>query len=154
RMRVLGATAVPLPTNEVVPALQRGTIDGTQSAIALFVNFKYIDLGKVLTQTDDTMLVPVGVLSKAWLEKLPADLRTLVVDEGRKLQGRVQALSFDVAEEMRKKWIASGGEIVTFSASEQVKLTELLRSVGPTVTKADQPLNTFYERVRSVADRK
>ena len=49
RMRVLGATAVPLPTNEVVPAIQRGAIDGTQSAIALFVNFKYIDLGKVLT---------------------------------------------------------------------------------------------------------
>ena len=60
RMSVLGATAVPLPTNEVVPALQRGAIDGTQSAIALFVNFKYIDLGKVLTQTDDTMLVPDG----------------------------------------------------------------------------------------------
>ena len=71
-MRVLGATAVPLPTNEVVPALQRGAIDGTQSAIAVFVNFKYIDLGKVLTQTDDTMLVPVAVVSKAWLEKLPA----------------------------------------------------------------------------------
>ena len=37
RMRVLGATAVPMPTNEVVPALQRGAIDGTQSAIAVFV---------------------------------------------------------------------------------------------------------------------
>ena len=88
RMRVLGATAVPLPTNEVVPALQRGAIDGTQSAIALFVNFKYIDLGKVLTQTDDTMLVPIAVVSKAWLDKLPPDLQKLVVDEGRKIAGQ------------------------------------------------------------------
>ena len=58
------------------------------------MNFKYIDLGKVLTQTDDTMLVPIAVVSKAWLDKLPPDLQKLVVDEGRKLQPRVQALSF------------------------------------------------------------
>ena len=153
RMRVLGATAVPLSTSEVVPALQRGTIDGTQSAIALFVNFKYIDLGKVLTQTDDTMLVPVAVVSKAWLEKLPAELRTLVVEEGRKLQGRVQQRSFDVLEEMRKKWIGAGGEIVTLPPADQARLTELLRPVGATVTKADPALSAFYERVRSVADR-
>jgi TRAP-type C4-dicarboxylate transport system substrate-binding protein len=154
RMRVLGATAVPLPTNEVLPALQRGAIDGTQSAIALFVNFKYIDLGKVLTQTDDTMLVPIAVVSKPWLDKLPADLQKLVVDEGRKLQPRVQALSFSVTEEMRKKWIGSGGEIVTFNPAEQARLAELLKPVGPEVTKSNPALSTFYNRVKSVADQK
>ena len=154
RMRVLGATAVPLPTNEVLPALQRGAIDGTQSAIALFVNFKYIDLGKVLTQTDDTMLVPIAVVSKPWLDKLPADLQKLVVDEGRKLQPRVQALSFSVTEEMRKKWIGSGGEIVTFNPAEQAKLAELLKPVGTEVTKANPALSTFYNRVKAVADQK
>jgi len=154
RMRLLGATAVPLPTNEVVPSLQRGTIDGTQSAIALFVNFKYIDLGKVLTQTDDTMLVPIGVVSKIWLEKLPPDLQKLVIDEGRKLQGRVQQQSFAVLDDMRKKWVTSGGEIVTLSAAEQQKLGALLKTVGPEVTKSNPALNDFYNRVKSVADKK
>jgi TRAP-type C4-dicarboxylate transport system substrate-binding protein len=154
RMRLLGAPAVPLPPNEVIPSLQRGAIDGTQSAIALFVNFKYIDLGKVLTQTDDTMLVPIAVVSKVWLDKLPADLRTLVVNEGRKLQARVQQRSFEIVDDMRKKWVAAGGEIVTFPAADQAKLTELLRSVGPTLTKSDPGLNAFYERIRSVADKK
>jgi TRAP-type transport system periplasmic protein len=153
RMRVLGATAVPLPTNEVMPALQRGAIDGTQSAIALFVNFKYIDLGKVLTQTDDTMLVPVAVVSKAWLEKLPPELQKLVIDEGRKLQPRVQALSFSVVDEMRKKWIGAGGEIVTLSAAEQARLAELLKPVGPEVTKSNPALSGFYNRVKSVAEK-
>ena len=154
RMRVLGATAVPLPTNEVLPALQRGAIDGTQSAIALFVNFKYIDIGKVLTQTDDTMLVPIAVVSKPWLDKLPPDLQKLVVDEGRKLQPRVQELSFSVTGEMRKKWIGAGGEIVTFSPAEQAKLTEILKPVGPEVTKSNPALSTFYNRVRSMAEQK
>ena len=31
-MRQLGATAVPMPLNEVLPSLQRGVIDGTMSA--------------------------------------------------------------------------------------------------------------------------
>lgn len=153
RMRVLGATAVPLPTNEVVPALQRGAIDGTQSAIALFVNFKYIDLGKVLTQTDDTMLVPIAVVSKAWLDKLPPDLQKLVVDEGRKLQSRVQARSFEVLDDMRNKWVTAGGEIVTFPAADQARLTELLKGVGPEVTKTNPALDAFYKRVQSVADK-
>ena len=144
RMRVLGATAVPLPTNEVVPSLQRGAIDGTQSAIALFVNFKYSDLGKVLTQTDDTMLVPIAVVSKAWLDKLPPELQKLVIDEGRKLQGRVQARSFEVVDEMRKKWINAGGEIVTLPAADQARLTEILKPVGAEVTKSNPALNTFY----------
>lgn len=153
RMRVLGATAVPLPTNEVVPALQRGAIDGTQSAIALFVNFKYIDLGKVLTQTDDTMLVPIAVVSKAWLDKLPPDLQKLVVEEGRKLQSRVQIRSFEVLDEMRKKWGAAGGEIVKFPPADQARLTELLTGVGPEVTKTNPTLNGFYTRVKSVAEK-
>lgn len=153
RMKVLGATAVPMPTNEVVPALQRGAIDGTQSAIALFVNFKYIDLGKVLTQTDDTMLVPIAVVSKAWLDKLPADLQALVVDEGRKLQPRVQARSFEVLDEMRKKWTGAGGEIVTLPAADQAKLAELLKAVGTEVTKSTPTLSSFYNRVKSVADK-
>ena len=153
RMRVLGATAVPMPTHEVVPALQRGAIDGTQSAIAVFVNFKYIDLGKVLTQTDDTMLVPIAVVSKPWLEKLPAELQKLVVEEGRKLQSGVQARSFEVVDEMRKKWTGAGGEIVTLQPADQARLTELLKPVGPEVTKSSPPLNAFYDRVKSVADK-
>lgn len=153
RMKILGATAVPLPTNEVVPALQRGTIDGTQSAINLFVNFKYIDLGKVVTQTDDTMLVPIAVISKVWLDKLPADLQKLVVEEGRKLQPRVQEQSFSVLNDMRKRWISSGGEIVQFNATDQSKLMELLKPVGPEVTKSNPALNLFYTRMKSVADK-
>ena len=131
RIRLLGATAIPMPPNEVMPALQRGAIDGTQSAIAVFVNFKFYDLGKVLTQTDDTMLVPIAVVSKVWLDKLPPELQTLVIEEGKKLQSRVQKLSFDVLEEMRKKWVAAGGEIVKLSAADQAETDRHAQDGGP-----------------------
>ena len=153
RFRLLGATAVPMPLNEVVPALQRGTVDGTQSAIAVFVNFKFSAIAKVLTQTDDTMLVPVAVVSKAWLDRLPPDLRTLVVNEGRKLQGRVQQLSFDALGVMRKRWADQGGSIIRLPDAEQKRLIEMLKSVGPTVTKSNPTLGAYYKSVQAAAAR-
>ena len=153
RFRLLGATAVPMPLNEVVPALQRGTVDGTQSAIAVFVNFKFSAIAKVLTQTDDTMLVPVAVVSKAWLDRLPPDLRTLVVNEGRKLQGRVQQLSFDALGVMRKRWADQGGSIIRLPDAEQKRLIEMLKSVGPTVTKSNPTLSAYYKSVQAAAAR-
>ena len=68
----LGATASPMPLNEVLPALQRNVIDGTRSAISIFVTLKYQDVSKLVTVTNDTMLVPVATVSKPWFDKLPA----------------------------------------------------------------------------------
>jgi TRAP-type C4-dicarboxylate transport system substrate-binding protein len=151
RMRVLGATAVPMPLPEVIPALDRGTIDGTHSAMAVFVNFKFYDIAKTVTQTDDTLLVPVGVVSKAWLSKLPPDLAKIVVEEGRKLQARVQQASYGYEEEMQKRWRAAGGEIVRLPPADQARLLQLLKPVGEDVTKTDPALNQFYKRVSEVA---
>ncbi len=151
RMRVLGATAVPMPLPEVIPALDRGTIDGTHSAMSVFVNFKFNDLAKTITQTDDTLLVPVGFVSKVWLSKLPRDLAQMVVEEGRKLQSRVQAASFTYEEEMQKRWRAAGGEIVRLPAPDQAKLVQLLKPIGVDVTKSDPALSQFYKQVSDVA---
>ena len=78
-MRRLGATAVPLPLNEVMPSLQRGVIDGTMSGTAIFVAFKMNDVAKTITVTNDTMLVSLAVVSKVFLDKLPPDLRKIVL---------------------------------------------------------------------------
>jgi TRAP-type C4-dicarboxylate transport system substrate-binding protein len=153
RMRVLGATAVPMPLPEVIPALDRGTIDGTHSAMSVFVNFKFNDIAKTITETDDTLLVPVGVVSKAWLSKLPPDLAQMVAEEGRKLQPRVQAASFTYEEEMQKKWRAAGGEVVRLPAADQARLLQLLKPIGAEVTKGDPALSQFYKRITDVSGR-
>ena len=99
----------------------------------------------------DQMLVPVAVVSKAWLEKLPPDLRDLVINEGRKLQARVQDASFSALDVMRKKWADQGGTIIRLPAEEQKKLFELLKPVGDTVTKSNPSLNEYYKSVLAVA---
>ena len=136
---------------DVIPAFERGTIDATHSAMSVFVSFKFNDLAKVITETDDTMLIPVGLLSKAWLAKLPPDLARMIVDEGRRLQERVQAASYTFEDDMQKRWKAAGGEVVRLPAADQTRLLQLLKPVGGEVTKSDPALAGFYKRVNEVA---
>jgi TRAP-type transport system periplasmic protein len=151
KMRQLGGTAVPMDLAEVVPGLQQGAIDGTQSATAVYVNFKFNEINRSLTDSTDTMVVSVAAVSRAFLDKLPADLRQIVVDEGLKLQPRMMAQSRVIDEAMRKRWTEAGGEWLQFSNEDQVKLRQLLDGIGEEVTKDNAATNAFYKRLAAAS---
>jgi TRAP-type C4-dicarboxylate transport system substrate-binding protein len=153
RMRLLGASAVPMDLPEVVPGIRQGTIDGTMSGTAVYVNFKFIDLGKVITQTNDTMIVSIGVLSNVWLEKLPADLREMVIRVGEEMQPRLARRSKEIEDEMIGRWKSAGGEIVQYSKPELERLRRTVESVGETVTKDNPAVNAFYKRMKAVGEK-
>ena len=147
KMRQFGASAVPMDLSEVVPGIQQGVIDGTMSATAVYVNLKFNDISKVLTEVNDTMIVSVGVVSRPWLAKLPADLRQMVVEEGNKLQGRINAQSRVMDENMVKRWREAGGELIRLPESDQARVKQLLSGVGEEVTKDNPAANAFYKRL-------
>jgi TRAP-type C4-dicarboxylate transport system substrate-binding protein len=151
KMKRLGATAVPMPLNEVLPSLQRGVIDGTMSGTSVFVSMKFNDVVKVITVTNDTMLVSLAVVSKAWLDKLPPDLRKMVVDVGHDIQGRAHKWEQEFSKGLEKQWAEMGGQIHTLPADDLAKMKAMLASVGEDVSK-DQPavLDTL-KKVRTVA---
>ena len=147
KMRQFGASAVPMDLSEVVPGIQQGVIDGTMSAAAVYVNLKFGDIGKVLTEVNDTMIVSVGVVSRPWLAKLPADLRQMVIDEGSKLQARINPHSRVLDQGMVKRWREAGGELVKLPAADQARVQQLLAGVGEEVTKDHPGANAFYKRL-------
>lgn len=151
KMRRLGATAVPLPLNEVMPSLQRGVIDGTMSGTAIFVAFKMNDVVKTITITNDTMLVSFAAVSKAWLDKLPPDLRKVVLDTGRQMQAKTHEWEKDFSKGLEKTWAGMGGQIHTLPPEDLKKMAELLNSVGDDVTKDQPTVNEMLKRVRAVA---
>lgn len=153
KMRTFGATAVPMDLGEVIPGLQQGVIDGTQSATAVFVNLKFNEISKTLTELNDTMVVSVGAVSRAWLGKLPADLRQIVVEEGAKIQPRMMAQSRTIDEGMRKRWAEVGGEFVRFSPEEQARVRQLLGPIGEEVTKDNPATSAFYKRLAATAQK-
>jgi TRAP-type C4-dicarboxylate transport system substrate-binding protein len=153
KMRRFGATAVAMDLAEVVPGLQQGVIDGTMSATAVYVIFKFHDIAKVLTEVHDTMIVSTGAVSRPWLARLPAELRALVIDEGRKLQTRLMAASREMDGAMRKRWQEAGGSFARLPASDQAKVHGLLAGVGEEVTQGNPSVHGFYQRLRATAER-
>jgi TRAP-type transport system periplasmic protein len=147
----LGATASPMPLNEVLPNLQRNVIDGTRSAISIFVTLKYQDVSKLVTVTNDTMLVPVATVSKPWLDKLPPDLQKAVMDAGAAAEKRTDTFTAEFMAGMPKRWAEAGGEIFVMPEAERAKVTAALKTVGDEVTKDDPPVKAFFERVRATA---
>jgi len=151
KMKRLGATAVPMPLNEVLPSLQRGVIDGTMSGTSVFVAFKFNDVVKTITVTNDTMLVSLAVVSKVWLDKLPPDLRKMVVDVGHETQARTHQWEQEFTKGLEKTWAEMGGEIHTLPPEDLAKMKELLASVGDDVGKDQPAVLEALQKVRAVA---
>jgi C4-dicarboxylate-binding protein DctP len=151
RMAALGATAVPMGLPEMITSLQNGVIDGTMSGISIYTNFNLQNVGKTLTETHDTLLISFGALSKAWLDKLPPDLRKIVVDEARKLQPWARQTAVDEVVELRAKWVEKGGEIITLPAADQAELEKRLKPIGAEVTKSDPVLKAFYDKLQATS---
>ena len=153
KMRQFGATAVPMDLSEVIPGLQQGIIDGTQSVTAVYVNLKFNEINKTLLELNETMVVSVGVISRPWLAKLPADLRQMVLDEAQKLQPRMMAQSRSMDEAMRKRWTDAGGEFVRASAEDQARMRSLLGGIGEEVTKDNAAVSAFYKKLLATSQK-
>jgi TRAP-type transport system periplasmic protein len=151
KMRRLGATAVPLPLNEVLPSLQRGVIDGTMSGTAIFVAFKMNDAVKTITVTNDTVLVSLAVVSKVWYDKLPPDLQKIVVDTGRQVQIQNSAWEKEFNKVQGQRWVELGGQMHMLPPEDLAKMAELLKSVGDDVSKDQPPVLELLKQVRAVA---
>ncbi|HUZ72025.1 MAG TPA: TRAP transporter substrate-binding protein [Stellaceae bacterium] len=151
KMSLLGATGVAMPLSEVVPALDQGVIDGTISATSIFVSFKMINLVKVVTVTNDTMIISIAMVSKRWLDGLPPDLRQMVIDTGRTVQSKAQRWEVQFAANLDKKWAAMGGEIHKLPPEDLAKMKTLLTPVGDEVTKSQPALHAMLQEVRAVA---
>jgi len=151
KMRRLGATAVPMPLNEVLPALQRGVIDGTMSGTSVFVAFKFNDVVKTITVTNDTMLVSLAMTSKVWLDKLPADLRKIVIDAGRETQVQTHTWEQEFSKSLEKTWQEMGGQMRTLPPEDLAKMSDMLKSVGDDVSSDQPAVVDLLKKVRAVA---
>jgi len=151
KMSRLGATGIAMPLSEVMPGLSQGTIDGTISGLSVFVGFKMNNLVKTITVTNDTFLVSLAVVSQAWLDKLPPDLRKIVIDVGQEVQPQAQAWEVDFTKKLADDWVKLGGVVHTLPAGDQPKMKALLDSVGDEVTKDQPAVHDLLVKVRAAA---
>ncbi len=144
-MEVLGATPVPMPLIEVLPALQSGTIDGLLAGITIMSAFKYYDTAKPVTVTDHTLLVSVTYLSKIWFDRLPKDLQQAIVEEGSKVDQEIFEWALWNLKRTYKVWTDNGGELIHLSADEQAKMMKDMARAGAEVLSKDPGVKAEYD---------
>ena len=81
------------------------------------------------------------------MKRLPSDLRSIVIDEGHKLQKRSSEFSDANEKFMIGLWKKRGGELITLPVADLSKIQGLLADVGTQVTKGNLSLAAFYGRL-------
>jgi TRAP-type C4-dicarboxylate transport system substrate-binding protein len=125
-----GGTGVPIPFTEVVPALQRGVVDACRSSIVAMNGLKFQTVTKFATVLSGGY-IPTGTwVSKAWANKLPADLRKMVLSVPRELEDSISEEVATLIESTQQAWRDAGVEIIRFSPADQKRYLAKLRPLG------------------------
>jgi tripartite ATP-independent transporter DctP family solute receptor len=144
-IKMLGASPSPMPLMEVLPALQRGAIDGVRTAVSIFTTFKYYDIIKDITLTNDAWITSIGMVSKIWYDKLPPDLQKIVVEEGSAVQPELFKWGKQFIADAQKTWTDNGGVFNKLPPDQKAKMMKDFSKVGPEVVKNKPGVKKVYD---------
>jgi TRAP-type C4-dicarboxylate transport system substrate-binding protein len=80
-MKLLGGSGVTITPAEVIPALQRGVVDGAFTAAVPALDWKFNEVTKMGYMINLTLAHQLVAVNEQSLDKLPADLRTLLLNK-------------------------------------------------------------------------
>lgn len=138
--RAYGASPSPIPTTEVLTALQNGTVDGYDQALLYAIAASWYKSAKYVTLSSHIYQPAAIVFNKAWYDKLPADLQKVIVDNGRKLQNKG-----------RKGVRAMEPELIEILKGEGVQVHTLTTAERETFEKASEPVRKEYRKMGKTA---
>ncbi len=150
-MRRLGATGVPMPYGETLPALQRKLIDGIRSSIVVMAATKHFTVTKFITVVNDTYIPCVGFVSMAFYNKLPADLKKVVEEAGRAVEPHMYKVGQEFAATAEQKWRDGGAEVIRLSPAEQKQFMEITKPIGDDVLGARKDTKEMFELMKETA---
>ena len=150
-VRRLGAAAAPIPLLEALQALQRGTVDGMKSGLAIFVSFKYWSVTKHLTRTLESTICVETIANPAFLRKLPGDIRQVIMEEGQNTDWETLAFSEAFLAKNEKIWKDNGGNIYDLTPEDQAEMRRRLSRVGEAVVKDLPEVKKVYDMLKAAA---
>jgi TRAP-type C4-dicarboxylate transport system substrate-binding protein len=152
QIKRLGGTGVPMALGEVLPAVQQGTIDGVLGSLPVMSAMRFYDAAKYILETEHATITVASLASKVWLEKLPKELQTIVVEAGQKASRDVFDWAIAFNERQRKVWVENGGEIVKLSAADHEKLTAMMKPIGEEVASRKPAEKALFDLLRKTAE--
>ena len=129
----LGATGVPIPFTEVVPAIQRRVVDGARTSLVVAAKAKFPTVTDNLTITNGYYIPCISAFSKVWLSKLSKEHRAIVLDTADELGNWASARSESFVTKMIAEWKKSGAKVAYLSDAEQKEYMGRLQPLGDKV---------------------
>ncbi|MEQ9331621.1 C4-dicarboxylate TRAP transporter substrate-binding protein [Thalassobaculum sp.] len=141
----MGAVATPLPWAEVYPSLQTGVIDGAEAQPAAIWGAKLYEVITDITLTSHIYLMSGMLVSDAWLQSLPTDLRAIVAEESKRWGASALKSNVDGAGKIFADIQKTGVKVHEIDVApfreavkpvwEKMKLTQLVATVRETLKK-------------------
>ena len=144
----LGGSSVPMSLQEVLPALQQGTIDGVNSVLGVFVAFRYHDAAPQLVDTAFWPILSAALISKILFDRLPPDLKKAVLETGQKIEPELDEMAEARIESDAKAWTDKGGKIVKLAPDDQEEAVRRVSASAQSVVGKSAPLKDLYEGSR------
>ena len=116
----LGANPTPMSWGELYTALQQGTVDAQENPYAMIDDGKFYEVQKYVSETGHVFSYEILIANKKFMEKLPEDLRALVIDEAQKAIA-TQRAAMKTEEANFKAKVIKGGLTANELTPEQKK---------------------------------
>lgn len=109
----LGVTPSPMAWTEALTALQSGVVDGQENPILVIDSYKLYDANqKYMTLTGHAYSSAVFMMSEHAYNRLPEDLRQIVMEEGQKIGAYERQLVIDMEQKALARLQEQGMEVV------------------------------------------
>lgn len=131
----IGASPLPLPLSEVVPALQSGNIDAMLAGMPILVAFKFYDVAKYVTDLRLSVVVSVNVVSEAWFQQQSPEVQDAIREAGWAAAESVLPFGIENVARTDKVWVEKGGEIIQLPADQHGEMLEDFRAIGIEIIK-------------------
>jgi TRAP-type transport system periplasmic protein len=152
-LRKRGANPILMPLGEVLASMQNRTIDGTVAGLAPFVEFKFHDVARNLTEVPGAFLVTIGLTNRAFMKALGPELEAIVRNESRKAETAFASWNVAELKRLRGRWTQSGGRIKILSPVERDKYVATVRAAAAPLLQANPQIREDYEALLGAANR-
>ncbi|GGB87053.1 ABC transporter substrate-binding protein [Marinobacterium zhoushanense] len=152
-LKLLGASAVPMPFIEMVPGLQNNAIDGVRSSILAMGAMKMQTVADHLTITGEIQYPIAAFASKGFLNKLPDELEQLVLDTSRELDKEMQAHVIEKNSLALNAWTTEGVTVHQLDAADSQQLLENGKTATTEVFAAKPESLALYQKLVEISNK-
>ena len=147
----MGGSPVAMTLADVLPALQQGAIDGSLTTMTQYTTLHYIDAAKYVVETDQPYVTSITVLSKKWVDGLPADLQKIVRDDATKTSTDIVPFVDQFFDAQRQLWKDAGGSAIHLPEADQAAMLAKISSIAEDLSVAKPDLNAAVKAIFAAA---